>query len=118
MAVKINNEALDKILQAGGYEFYQELVEIYDTNTKEQISEMQRLLSDARFKECGKVAHTLKSGSAYMGVDALSSLAAEIELHTLQDGAISLEFLTECLSEIQLIFAESLLQLRSIKMSA
>lgn len=71
-------------MSGGSTELISEMIDIFNTQAVEFISEMQILLDKKDYEALGKLAHKAKSSVAIMGMDQLASKLKDLELKTIE----------------------------------
>ena len=70
---------LDELNEVGGPELIRELVELFFAETPGLINDLETAMASGDWESMGRVAHTLKSSSYYLGALLLSDIGRLIE---------------------------------------
>ena len=79
-AEMINRDTYNNIKEMMGEEYFAELVETFLKDTANLIEGLQRDLKEENIDSFRRNAHSLKSNSASLGAERLSSLGLECEI--------------------------------------
>jgi signal transduction histidine kinase/CheY-like chemotaxis protein/HPt (histidine-containing phosphotransfer) domain-containing protein len=78
-AQALDETVLQRLRESVGDEFFQELVEVFVSESGTMMAELHRAASEGDTESLHRVAHTLKSNSASFGAMSLSELCREME---------------------------------------
>ncbi len=62
-----------------------ELVKLFKVETPKRIVEIRRAAEEKNYTDLNRAAHTLKSGSAYLGADMIAKISKDIEMSASQN---------------------------------
>lgn len=80
----IDEEVVDQLIQISseveGSNLFEELVGLFKSETPSRVNEMRNAFKDKDYETLHRAAHSLKSGSAYLGASKISNISKLIEL--------------------------------------
>src|SRR5438876_9032419 len=86
-------QKLEQMRELGGREFVVEMIDLFLSQTADQLSEARAYAADRDLHRLRKLAHSLKSSAASFGARALQDIAAALEqaaLHGSDDDLVTL----------------------------
>lgn len=70
-----------------GPQFVAEMAQLFVDETKPALAELRRAKEEGNWKQVGRIAHSLKSSAATLGLMRLSTVCKALELDTKQGGS-------------------------------
>lgn len=75
----LDRRPIDQMITDVGEEAFQRLVRLFETETRDAVVEMRRVLTEADWRELGRQAHSLKHSTASFGLSDLAAVALALE---------------------------------------
>lgn len=76
------NESIDKLLGIGGVTLVCRVIDLFFEHVPPKLTQLQAQLAGGNFQELERIAHSIKSSAANLGLEALRQHAEALESHT------------------------------------
>lgn len=76
----INQETFEKLLEIGGATLAQKVIDLFFEHTPKKVASLPSLLENGDLKSLERMAHSIKSSAANLGLDTLREVSAKLEL--------------------------------------
>ncbi len=76
----IVNQLIETSKEVEGSNLFEDLVGLFKDETPNRVSEMRKAIQVGDFETLHRAAHSLKSGSAYLGAKKISEISKVIEI--------------------------------------
>lgn len=76
----INQETFDKLLEIGGADLAQKVIDLFFEHTPGKVTNLREALESGDSKSIERMAHSIKSSAANLGLDTLREISSRLEL--------------------------------------
>ncbi|MBV8879097.1 MAG: Hpt domain-containing protein [Planctomycetaceae bacterium] len=79
MSLRVDSAALHRLFLAGGLDLVEKMVDLFLKNTPDRLLQLRRGTEGRDWAVVERIAHSMKSSAAYLGLEDLRSAAALAE---------------------------------------